>query len=131
MLRSKTGKNQPGAAPEHLKWRFGILEPQNLFFQWDIANGTERGGGAAAFFFRGRREQKAAFPPCPDRYLKRATGARLSGFRFFPSKSGLVQGFKKINFCGGVLPPSATASPRVRFGAASGSRSGPCAAVAV
>ena len=35
---------------------FGVLEPENLI----RINGTGRGGGV---HFRGRREQKAAFPP--------------------------------------------------------------------
>ena len=58
VLRSKTGKNQPGAARENLlKWRFFlVLETESLvaFKQWQWAVG---------FFFCGRREQKAEIPP--------------------------------------------------------------------
>ena len=55
VLRSKTGKNQPGAALEHLTWRFFVLEPENsITFN-----------GAVEFIFRGRREQKGEIPPCP------------------------------------------------------------------
>ena len=49
--------------------------------------------------------------PCSDQRLQRAIGALLSGFRFFASNSGCqTQLF-------GVLPPGATASPCVKFGA--------------
>ena len=66
VLRSKTRKNQPYAALEHLKLaKIGVwsLEPQNLV----SSNGAEWGGGVnfSRNFFRGRREQKAAFPPWP------------------------------------------------------------------
>ena len=58
VLRSKTGKTQPGAAPEHLELSKSVcLEPHNFI----TFNGAERGGAVS---FRGRREQNAVFPPC-------------------------------------------------------------------
>ena len=47
VLRSKTGKNHPGAALEHLKVaKMWALEPEKLI----SPNGAEKGGGAAELF---------------------------------------------------------------------------------
>ena len=70
VLRRKTGKNQPGAALEHLKQRFCFGVRKLDYFN-----------GAVELIFRGRREQKPEIPPCtqePRRLLKEPSGTRAA-----------------------------------------------------
>ena len=83
VLRSKTGENQPGAAPEHLLISdFFVLEPQNLI----SSNGTERGGGVD--FFAADVSKKRHYPRHGGRLPR--TGTAWAGFVAFfrPSRGG-------------------------------------------